>query len=377
MNGIYTIILCGGSGTRMGLSQNKTLLALDGVPAFIRCIRAFKEDCDGIVLIIRAQDRPLFVDALAAFGEDVTAMVNGGEDRQASVYQGLKALPEECGIVLVHDGARPLVTKETVKRVIDGVKKHGNAVAAVPARDTIKIVRSDDTVHSTLNRDTLRIIQTPQGFYRDILQLAHENALARATDDAALLEAQGVQVHLVMGDYSNIKLTSAEDYAMAQALFTSYPRTGNGYDVHKLAQNRALVLCGVTIPWEHGLAGHSDADVATHALIDALLGAAAMGDIGQHFPDSHPAYKGISSIALLQAVASKIKGAGYRILHVDITMIAQAPKLAPFIPQMRDILSKTLELPLNCVSVKATTTEGLGFEGRGEGISAQATATIL
>ncbi len=373
---VYALLLCGGSGTRMGGSGNKTLLEIGGVPGIVRCCRAYEGLADGIVLVTRAREEALFARVLAEWG--VTApvkIVPGGEDRQASALRGLQALPDRDGMALIHDGARPLVTGDVIRRVIDSVRTCGSGAAAVPARDTIKRADAHGRVVETPDRASLWQMQTPQGFFvRDLLR-AHESAGDRRyTDDAALMEAAGFPVQLVMGDYRNVKMTSPEDWKMAQGMMV--PRIGTGFDAHRLVENRALWLGGVCIPYEKGLDGHSDADAAVHALIDALLGAAGMGDIGALFPDSDDAYKGISSVILLKETARRIREKGYEIGNADVTILAQRPKMAPYIPAMRQALAEALGIPQARVSVKATTTERMGYEGRGEGISAQAAALI-
>ena len=372
---VYGVILCGGSGTRMGAEGNKTLLQVGGEPAIVRSVRVFSQMTDGVVLVTRSGEEALFSQTLSAHGLTATAVVPGGEDRQASALCGLKALPEDAEIALIHDGARPFVTEEIIARVIGGVRQYGGSVAAVPARDTIK--RADETglVLETLDRSALWQMQTPQGFYVKDLLAAHQNAAVRYTDDAALMEAAGHPVHLVLGSPDNIKLTSPEDLRMINGMLT--PRIGTGFDAHRLVEGRELWLGGVRIPYEKGLLGHSDADAPLHALTDALLGAAAMGDIGKLFPDSDPAYKGISSILLLEEVRKRLNHAGFTIGNVDLTIVCQAPKLAPYIPQMQERIAKALQICVDQVSVKATTTERMGYEGRGEGISAQAVAMVF
>ncbi|MCR4886342.1 MAG: 2-C-methyl-D-erythritol 2,4-cyclodiphosphate synthase [Clostridiales bacterium] len=371
----YAVILCGGSGSRMGKKENKTLLKIGGVPSAVRCVRAFAPAVAGTVLVARAGDEDLFRGALAAYGVPALAVVPGGEDRQSSALAGLRALPADADIALIHDGARPFVTEEIVRRVMESVETHGSGVAAVPARDTVKRADPEGRVLETLDRSELWQMQTPQGFpVRDLLR-AHETAPGRYTDDAALMEAAGYPVRLVMGGYDNIKLTSPEDLRMANGMLT--PRVGTGWDAHRLTEGRELWLGGVKIPYEKGLLGHSDADAALHALTDAMLGAAALGDIGKLFPDSDEKYKGISSLILLEEAARVIAGRGFSIGNVDVTILAQAPKLAPYIPQMREKIAGALKIGVDQVSVKATTSEGMGFEGRGEGISAQATAVLF
>ena len=371
----WAVILCGGSGVRMGVQENKTLLPIGGVPGVVRCVRAFQGLAEGVVIVARAGEEGLFSAALAAHGCPAYAVVPGGEDRQASALRGLRALPKECTIALIHDGARPFVTRAVIARVLESVKSQGSGVAAVPARDTIKRADPAGRVLETPNRASLWQVQTPQGFRLDDLLAAHALAAARYTDDAALMEAAGFPVQLVLGGYDNVKLTSQEDLRMMNGM--PAPRMGTGFDAHRLAEGRELWLGGVKIPFEKGLLGHSDADAALHALMDALLGAAALGDIGRLFPDSDPRYKGISSLTLLEKVHAALAAAGYEAGNVDVTIVAQAPKLAPYTGRMREAIAGALKLAPDRVSVKATTTEGMGFEGRGEGISAQAVAVVF
>ena len=368
------VILCGGSGTRMGVKGNKTLLQVDGVPAVVKCFQAFSGLVNEIVLVTRAGEEEIFAAALLEYGFSAHKIVPGGADRQASALCGLQALSPDCEAVLIHDGARPFIKKETIANVLASIEKNGSGVAAVPARDTIKKTDETGLVLETPDRNTLWHAQTPQGFRLKDLLAAHEKAAARYTDDAALMEAAGYSVHLVMGGYDNIKLTSPEDLHMNASLL---PRMGTGYDAHQLVENRELWLCGVKIPHEKGLLGHSDADVALHALMDALLGAAALGDIGKLFPDSAAQYKGISSMLLLNEVVRVLNEKDFSIGNVDVTIIAQAPKLAPYMDEMRKTVAQGLKIPLDRVSIKATTTEKMGFEGRKEGISAQAAAVLF
>ncbi len=379
------IILAGGSGQRMGADCNKVLLPLAGEPVICRSVRAFLPVADTLVLVCRTMDREAIQKALENSGIDIASIrfAEGGADRQASVWNGLQALPEQCDHVLVHDGARCLVDSATIRRVMDSVEQYGTGVAAMPVTDTIKIVDGDEYVSSTPSRASLRAVQTPQGFLTGLLLKAHQQALQddyRGTDDASLLEHMGHPVKLVEGNKRNIKLTTPEDMNMAASFLENVIpdfRVGHGFDVHCLTEGRDLILCGVHVPHTLGLLGHSDADVALHALMDAMLGTLALGDIGQHFPDSDPQYKGISSMALLEHVVQLLERHGAKVTNADITIAAQKPKLAPFIPAMRSNVARALGLPEQRVSVKATTTEHLGFEGREEGISATAVCMVL
>ncbi len=369
---IFAVMLCGGSGSRMGAPINKTLLSVEGEKAVVRGLRAFLQVVDGAVLVVRDGEQAAFEQALSDAHLSVHAIVPGGFDRQASALCGLKALPENCDIALIHDGARPFIRPEDIKAVVDSVKKTGSGVMAVKARDTIKEADENGTVIRTLNRDVLYHMQTPQGFFVKDMLKAHAQAAARYTDDAALMEAAGFPVHLVQGHYDNIKLTSPEDMPMQPSL----PRIGHGYDVHRLCEGRPFIIGGVEIPHEMGLLGHSDADVALHALTDALLGAASLPDIGHLFPDNDPAYKGISSLLLLERAMERIRQKGYEVGNVDVTIIAQAPKMAPHIAKMAENTARALGVSVEKVNYKATTTEHLGFEGEKKGVSAHAVALL-
>ena len=256
------------------------------------------------------------------------------------------------------------------------MRKYGSGVAATPVTDTIKRVGADDIVADTPPRGQLRAVQTPQGFSRALLCRAHAEIAQRCTDDAALVEQLGVPVHLCPGSPHNLKLTTPEDIALAEFYLSGMPRIGHGYDAHRLVEGRRFILGGVDIPHEKGLLGHSDADVLLHAIADALLGAAALGDIGRHFPDKDPQYEGISSLILLQKTAEILRNHGFAPMNIDATVIAQRPKLAPHIDQMRENIAAALSLSEEAVSVKATTSEHMGFEGEELGISAHAVAMI-
>ena len=377
----YAIVLAGGSGSRMGAGCNKVLLELQGEPVITRAVKAFEDLVEGVVLVSRLEDITAMQAAMKSIQMPVT-LVSGGNSRQASVWNGLCALPADCTHVLIHDGARCLVDQETIRRCISSVEAYGSGVAAIPAIDTIKEVDRDEIVISTPVRAHLRSVQTPQGFTVELIRRAHEAALEQGyvgTDDASLVEHIGIPVRLTVGDRRNIKLTTPEDIKMAESFLPrNFPalRVGQGYDVHRLVEGRDLILCGVNIPHTLGLLGHSDADVALHALMDAMLGAMALGDIGKHFPDTDERYRGISSIKLLEHVVSLLNEHHARVTNCDVTIVAQKPKLLPYILQMRMNVAGVLNLPLDRVNVKATTTEHLAFEGREEGISAQAVCMI-
>lgn len=381
----YAVILGGGSGTRMGMDRNKILLNVSGESMLVRSIRAFLPFVSGLIVVIRSSDMAEAAHLIQQIRTSCPIqIVAGGETRQDSVRSGLNALPDSCSKVMIHDAARCLVDAKTIANVMQSVDSVGTGVASIPVTDTIKTVDEDSWVTSTPDRKTLRAVQTPQGFTKQLLLDAHLKAMEDGflgTDDASLVERMGVRVHLTEGSITNMKITHAEDLISAERIIDSQQaaplrlRIGNGFDAHRLVENRDLILCGVKIPYELGLLGHSDADVATHALIDAILGAACAGDIGKLFPDNDPAYKDISSMLLLKKAMETIADR-YSIVNADITIIAQRPRLSAYIEAMRNSLAAVLAIPLDQVSVKATTTEGMGYEGRGEGISAFATVLL-
>jgi 2-C-methyl-D-erythritol 4-phosphate cytidylyltransferase/2-C-methyl-D-erythritol 2,4-cyclodiphosphate synthase len=305
--------------------------------------------------------------------------VAGGATRQDSVRAGLEALaPHAPAIVLVHDGARPLIPAGTIQALLDALATHPGAIPAVPVADALK--RGEDgTIAATVPRDRLYRAQTPQAFRFPLLLALHRAAAPGATDDAAILEAAGQAVALVAGSEDNIKLTYAEDFVRLDRILaaTLLPRVGTGYDVHALAHGRKLILCGIEIPHDQGLAGHSDADVGIHALCDAIYGALAEGDIGRHFPPSDAAYKDADSARFLRHAAGRIAARGGRLANADVTLICERPKITPHAPAMIARLADLLGVDTGRISVKATTSERLGFTGRMEGIAAQAVATVL
>ena len=374
------LLLAGGSGSRMGKPVNKVLLPLGGQSCLRRSLQAFIPFVERIIIVFRPVDETAIREEIGQLNLSIPLFFSyGGSSRQASVYNGLQAVPwQEGEIVLVHDAARCLVDADTIREAISSCEQYGSGVPCLPVTDTIKEMSDHGGCARLLDRTRLRAIQTPQVFLAPELLRLEQRALEEGyegTDDASIFEHYGIPVHYSMGNSRNIKLTTQEDYHMAQAWLqeSATPlRIGHGYDVHRLVEGRKLILCGVEIPHSLGLLGHSDADVALHALMDAMLGAAAAGDIGQHFPDSDEQYRGISSLRLLQCTLEILHSNHFRVVNVDLTLMAQRPKLAPFIVQMRENIAKTLALPMDCVSVKATTTEHLGFEGREEGISAHA-----
>ena len=374
----YTVMMVAAAGGSTRMGQPKQHILLGHRPVLIHTLLALQsaDAVDEILLIARPEDVDTFMAQAAEAGiTKLRTAVVGGATRQQSVANGLAALPAETTLVGVHDGARPLIDPDTVAAVIEAAAQCGGAAVAVPVKDTLKRTDADGIIIDTPDRANLWRVQTPQVFDRAALCAAMDAAMAEGkdyTDDCQLMEAAGHKVKLVTGLDTNLKLTTPEDIALAKALMKESKdmRIGHGYDVHKLVEGRDLILGGVKIEYEKGLLGHSDADVLTHAVMDALLGAAALGDIGKLFPDNDPAYKGADSIALLRRVVERVGEEGYTIGNVDATILCQRPKLAPHIPQMRQIIADACGVDVTCVSVKATTEEGLGFTGSGEGIAA-------
>ena len=374
------IMAAGGSGSRMNAGINKILLPLAGKTVIRRSMEAFRDLADGMVLAIRPDEEEAIHREVSLAGLSFPVrLVPGGGTRQESVLNALRSVdwaPDD--IALVHDAARCMADRAMIERVIDSCVHFGSGVPAVHAISTFKQCDGDGIILQTVDRSNLYEIQTPQGFIGAALLEASIRALnehIQVTDDASVMEVSGMKVHTVAGDTKNVKLTTMEDYMAAENAMMNL-RIGTGYDVHRLTEGRKLILCGVDIPSELGLLGHSDADVALHALMDAMLGAAALGDIGMHFPDTDPAYHNISSILLLKKTARLLRRTGYELVNADITIVAQKPKLMPHIPQMRRNIAETVECEEDQISVKATTTERLGFEGRLEGISAQAVCML-
>jgi 2-C-methyl-D-erythritol 4-phosphate cytidylyltransferase/2-C-methyl-D-erythritol 2,4-cyclodiphosphate synthase len=303
----------------------------------------------------------------------VDSVVVGGSERQDSVYNAIQEINRKrpgVAYVMIHDAARPFVSEEVITGVIKAMIAKDAAVACVAMKDSIR--RADDDGSQSVDRKDYFAVQTPQGFKKSVLIEAYDKALREGyygTDDASLVERAGYKIELVEGDYQNIKITTKEDLPMEN-------RVGTGFDVHRFDPERDLILGGVKIPHDKGLAGHSDADVLVHALMDALLGAAALGDIGRHFPDTDDTYKGISSMLLLKRVGELLNENFYNIGNVDVTVIAQKPKIAPYIEEMRDNISEVLGLEKTRINIKGTTTEKLGFTGREEGIAAEAVCSI-
>ena len=397
MDKLTVIVAAAGAGKRLGLGKNKAFAEVGGLPLLVQCLRMVNDTGMAYKTIVAvgadevAMTEALLKDYYEYFAGLQTTVVAGGAERTDSVKNAL-ALAGSEGWIAVHDGARPFAGTEVFERTLQAAQQTGAAIAAVPVKNTIKVVDADGFVVNTPQRSSLMAVQTPQIFKAQLLQRAYsdENLKGAAvTDDASLVERLGVKVAVALGSYENIKITTPEDLLLAekicadrgmtmmQSLKMPQFRVGSGYDVHRLTRDRKLILCGVEVPYELGLDGHSDADVAVHALMDALLGAAALGDIGKHFPDTDDRFKGADSMKLLEHVLALLKERCWRVNNADVTIIAQKPKLAGYIPAMRDNLAKAMGLEADAVNVKATTTEKLGFTGRGEGIAAEAVVSLI
>ncbi|HUC46221.1 MAG TPA: bifunctional 2-C-methyl-D-erythritol 4-phosphate cytidylyltransferase/2-C-methyl-D-erythritol 2,4-cyclodiphosphate synthase [Hyphomicrobiaceae bacterium] len=384
------LIVAAGRGTRArGPGRGpgpKQYAAIGGVPVLAQALRPFlaHPDIAFVAVAIARGDEALYRAAVAGLASDkLLSPIGGGATRQASVGNGLRALSAHLPDgVLIHDAARPFVTRDVIDRVLGALAQWPGAIAALPLADTLKKAGPGGLIAATVDRAGLWRAQTPQGFrFADILA-AHERARAAGledmTDDAAIAEWAGLPVALVLGSVANAKLTTPEDFAMAErAAGGPDVRVGQGFDVHRLVAGDHVWLCGVRIAHTQGLEGHSDADVALHALTDALLGAIGAGDIGQHFPDSDPHWRGAASGIFVGEALRLVRAHGGTIRNVDVTLLCEAPRIAPHRDAMRRRIGELLELEEARVSVKATTTEGLGFAGRREGIAAVATASVV
>lgn len=375
------LVVAAGRGARFGGGTPKQYRRLGGRTVLERSLRIFTEhpEIGRTLAAIHADDRAHYDSATA--GLDLPEPVIGGAARQESARRGLEALaarpPER---VVIHDAARPLATAEAVSRALAALATHDGAVATVPARDTLKRAENG-TIVETIPRDGVRLAQTPQAFRFAGIFAAHRAAAGLAlTDDAAVAERAGLRVAAVESDPDNVKITTEADLARAERLLPRAVRAGSGFDAHRFAAGgepgAPVMLCGVAVPHDRRLAGHSDADAALHAVVDALLGAVAAGDIGMFFPPGDARWADADSAVFVRRARGEVEAAGGRIVHVDVTIICEAPRIGPWRAAMRARLAGLLDLPEGSVSVKATTTEGMGFAGRGEGIAAQATATV-
>jgi 2-C-methyl-D-erythritol 4-phosphate cytidylyltransferase / 2-C-methyl-D-erythritol 2,4-cyclodiphosphate synthase len=384
MNETTALIVAGGRGVRAGGGVPKQYRDLGGAPVLRHSLRIFTDHpgIGAVRVVIHPDDRELY--AAAAIGLALDPPVHGGATRQESCRLGLESFADDPPRnILIHDAARPFVDAATIDRVIDALDRFDGAIAAVPVHDTLKKADGEGLIRATIDRAQLWRAQTPQGFRYAPLHTAHASAPHNNfTDDAAIAEAQGLTVTTVMGNEDNAKVTTPEDFIRAEKRLiegAGVPdfRTGSGFDVHAFEPGDHAMLCGVPVPHNKGLAGHSDSDVGLHALTDALLGTIAAGDIGAHFPPSDPQWRDVDSATFLRHAANLVETAGGVIRHVDVTLICEAPKIGPHRDAMRARVANILALDVARVSVKATTTERLGFLGRSEGIGAQAMATVM
>jgi 2-C-methyl-D-erythritol 4-phosphate cytidylyltransferase/2-C-methyl-D-erythritol 2,4-cyclodiphosphate synthase len=395
---IAAIIAAGGTGTRIGALLPKQFLRVGGQPILVLAIESILalEQVVQVVVALPAEHVSQAESMLAGRCWRVPVVcIPGGPTRQESVRRGVLRVAADIDILLVHDAVRPFCDRETLARVVEAARRSGGAVPGLPATETIQRVSRRGRVLKTPPREELFAIQTPQCFHSSILRTSLERAAQEGfegTDESSIVRWAGHPVVVVPGSPENIKITRPLDLDIAESLLArnsapeSRPRRsagenamlriGHGIDYHRLVDGRKLILGGVEIPYEKGLEGHSDADALTHAICDALLGAASLGDIGGHFPDTDPAHQNRSSLEFLHEVKIKVEGAGWTIQNVDATLLAQHPRLAPFFTDMRSNIAQSLGLAPDAVSIKATTTEGMNAEGRGEGISAQAVALL-
>ena len=383
------LIVAAGRGSRIGGAIPKQYQLLAGRPLITRTLAALKAAVPEALLlpVIHSDDQELFGASLKPLAASIrlAAPAFGGASRQASVRNGLEALAKlgPPKLVLIHDAARPFVDRPLVERAITAGAKHAAAIPGLPLSDTIKALDAQDFVAATPPRETLRTVQTPQAFDFDLILAAHRAALANGildlTDDAAVAEWAGHRVHVFLGDEANMKVTTAKDLVAAEARLLgdlTDIRIGQGYDVHAFGPGDHVFLGGVKIAHDHGLIGHSDADVLSHAITDALLGALADGDIGSHFPASDPQWKGATSKIFLAAAVAKVRARGGIIAHIDATVVCERPKIGPHRDAIRETIARIAQIPVGRVAIKATTTERLGFTGREEGIASLALATI-
>ncbi|MFN0219122.1 MAG: bifunctional 2-C-methyl-D-erythritol 4-phosphate cytidylyltransferase/2-C-methyl-D-erythritol 2,4-cyclodiphosphate synthase [Hyphomicrobium sp.] len=389
---IAALIVAAGRGSRAVRPDDSTpkqYAMLGGAPVLWRTIQAFQAAAEitHIQVVIHQDDADLYRNCAPVGAAKLWPPVPGGPTRQASVRLGLEALAGVApDAVLIHDAARPFIGADTIADIARSLRTHPAALAALPVSDTLKRANSNGAVAETIDREGLWRAQTPQGFHFDAILKAHRDAATAGrddfTDDAAVAEWAGIVTTLVEGSERNAKITTTEDLAMAERLLAANDtmmesRSASGFDVHRFTAGDHVWLGGVKIPHTASLEGHSDADVALHALTDALLGSIGDGDIGQHFPPSDPQWKGAASIRFLQDAARRVWARGGRIVNVDVTILAEAPKVGPHRAAMQAAIGAALKLSTDRIGVKATTTEGLGFTGRREGIAAMATATVM
>tara|TARA_Y100000588_G_C14189008_1_gene897135 strand:+ start:507 stop:1679 length:1173 start_codon:yes stop_codon:yes gene_type:complete len=378
-SGISAIVVAAGRGTRFGGTVSKQYRLIEGEPILAKAIKPFLNNpkINDVVVVVSDHDNDLFERYFSHLTE--LKRVVGGDTRQESVRLGLEALILKAPrFVLIHDGARPFVSPKIIDKLIEQLKTVDAVVPILPIHDTLKKIDGSKIVE-TLDRSQLFRAQTPQAFKYELIMKAHRmNSAGAETDDARLIELSGGAVATILGDERMFKITQESDYSRALMLSNSefQTRIGSGYDVHRLGAGTGVKLCGIEIPFSKSLIGHSDADVALHALTDAILGAISMGDIGEHFPPNDPAWAGQSSDRFVSFAVETLRSKNGELINVDLTIICEAPRITPFKKSMTTKLSKILQIPTSSLNIKATTTEGLGSLGRGEGIAAQASVAV-
>jgi 2-C-methyl-D-erythritol 4-phosphate cytidylyltransferase/2-C-methyl-D-erythritol 2,4-cyclodiphosphate synthase len=377
---VGVIIVAAGRGSRLGTGTPKQFLDLGGRSVLRRSVDVFDgHPAVAALVVVLPADLAGEGQAIVGATERPCRIVAGGARRQDSVREGLRALPAGIDLVLVHDAARPFADPALVDRVIAAAGESGAAIPALAASDTVKRVDPDRrTVVATLPREEIWLAQTPQAFRRDVLAaaVALGERGVEGTDEAMLAERAGHTVRIVAGDARNVKITTADDLVNARGALAARPRVGTGFDLHRLAEGRPLVLAGIVLPSDRGPIGHSDGDVLCHSLIDAMLGAAGLGDIGRHFPDTDPQWTGAPGLDLLARAHAIVRDAGYVVANADATVVLERPKLAPHIDAIRTRVAGVLGIAVDRVSVKAKTNEGVDAVGRGEAIAAHATALV-
>ncbi len=381
---VIAIITAAGAGKRLKGQVKKQFRSIVGKPVVARTLDVFEEVrmIDEIILALPGGTEDYCrKNIINKYGyKKNIRIVKGGARRQDSVFNALKQVEGDCRIVVIHDGVRPFVTKEMIEDSVRKAEKYGASMAAVPLRDTIKKADSNGFVLKTLSREKIWRTQTPQSFRYDLIMTAHEKSRKNgfhATDDAVLVERLKKKVKIIGGSYGNVKITTAQDLKLAEAMLKGKDtRYGIGYDVHRLVTGRELVLGGVKIPFKKGLLGHSDGDALVHSICDALLGAMGKRDIGVYFPDTDNRYRGISSIILLSKVVGMLLKAGYAVNNADSMIIAQEPKMSGYVNGMRKVIAHELKTKTGNVAIKATTNEGLGLIGKGKGIAAYSVVSI-
>lgn len=379
--GVGAIIVAGGRGQRLGGPVPKQLLDVGGRTMLQRSVAAFDaHPAVQEIVVVLPRDLVAFGPTLVGVTSRPCAYVAGGERRQDSVRAGLGALLSSADVVLVHDAARPFVSAAVIDRVVDAARRTGAVVPALRARETVKrVARGHALVTETIPRDEVWLAQTPQGFRRAVLEAAVAGGVGdvEATDEAMLAERAGHAVEVVPGDERNVKITTAEDLMAARSALAPVPRVGTGYDLHRLVPGRPLVLAGIVVPFERGPDGHSDGDVVCHALCDALFGAAAAGDIGQHFSNTDSRWKDAPGLDLLTRAVAIVAQLGWRPASVDVTVVLERPKLGPHLAGVRTALAAALGIEPGQIGIKAKTNEGVDATGRGEAIAAHAVAVLV